>query len=162
MEAATQRQEISYHEYRVIAHLLRAHLKEHQNRLKAMIAFGDLVTRGDTFDIDVLEIVEGWEGTRFGRFSGPAELPLRGELRLYFLTPEVFENPVLIEDPEERRWVEDLLDRVRAGYEIITELPSGWVRSVLDRPEPRYSPLTPPPSGVVQFDDPYLLTRKGE
>src|SRR5207248_1895739 len=122
----------------------------------------DLVTRDDTFDIDLLEVVEGWEGKRFGEFAGSAQLPLRGRLRLYFLTPEVFRNPALIDDPEERRWVEDLLERMRAGYEIIMEIPPGWVRGVLDGQQPAYSTLTAPPSGSVQFEDPYRLTRRGE
>jgi hypothetical protein len=162
LEESRQRPEISYHEYRVIAHLLRAHVDEHKTRLKAMIAFGDLVTRGDTFDIDLLEIVEGWEGTRFGQFSGPAHLPLRGKLRLYFLTPEVFQDPALIDDPAERVWVQDLLDRVRDGYEIIMEIPTGWVRRVLEPRQRVYSTLTAPPSGSVVFGDPYRLTLYGE
>jgi len=57
MEPSTERAEISYHEYRVIAHLLRAHVAEHQNRLRAMIAFGDLITGANAFDIDLLEVV---------------------------------------------------------------------------------------------------------
>jgi len=161
MEPNILRPEISYHEYRVIAHLLRAHVAEHQNRFKAMIAFGDLVSRGDTFDIEILEIVEGWEGKRFGQFAGPAHLPLRGELRLYFLTPTEFENPAVIEPVAERQWVEDLLRRVRAGYEIVMEVPAGWVHGVLDRQEPAYAALTAPPSGSMEFGDPYKLSQKG-
>lgn len=162
MEQSTQRPKISYHEYRVIAHLLRAHVEEHQHRLKAMIAFGDLVTRGDTSDINLLEVVEGWQGKRFGQFSGPAHLPLRGQLRLHFLTPEVFGNPALIEEIAERRWVEYLLDRVRAGYEVIMETTPGWGRSVLDHQPPVDPTLTGPPSGFIEMGDPYNLTRKGE
>lgn len=159
MEQSTLRPEISYHEYRVIARLLRAHVDEHQNRLKAMIAFGDLVSRGDSFDIELLEIVQDWQGERFGQFSRSTDLPLRGDLRLYFLTPEVFTNPAVIKDAQERQWVEDLLNRVRAGYEIIMEIPAGWVRPVLDR-QAVDSTLTAPPSGSVQFTDPLRLTRK--
>jgi hypothetical protein len=148
---------ISYHEYRVIARLLRAHADEHQSRLRGMVAFGDLITRGDSFDIDILELVEGWDGARFARFSGPADPPLRGELRLYILTPEVFEDPALIEDHVERPWVEDLLARVRQGYEIIMEIPPGWVARVLNREEPVHASLTAPPSGSLELGDPYQV-----
>src|ERR1051326_3929802 len=108
MQENTERPEISYHEFRIIARLLQAHTEEYRDRLKAMIAFDDLVTRGDTFDIDLLEIIEGWNDRRFGEFARTADLPLRGRLRLYFLTPEEFESPAVIEEPEERKWVEDL------------------------------------------------------
>jgi len=162
MEGTVERLEIPYHEYRVIAHLLRAHVDEHGGRLKAMIAFGDQVVGGATYDIDLLEVVEGWEGKRYSEFSRSRHLPLRGTLRLYFLTPEVFENPSLIEDPDERQWVQSLLNRVRAAYEVIMDAPPGWVRGVLEPLAGVYSSLTAPPSGAVVFGDPYRLTRKGE
>jgi hypothetical protein len=157
MEPTASHPEIPYQEYRVIAHLLRAHVAQHGQHLQAMIAFGDLVTRGDTFDIDLLEIVEGWTGKRFGEFPGSIDLPLRGRLRLYFLTPEVFRDPERIEDREERQWVEDLLARVREGYEIIVEAPNGTASQVLHAPQGWISTFSGPPSGSVIFDDPYKL-----
>jgi hypothetical protein len=151
---------ISYHEYRVIAHLLRTHADEHQQRLKAMVAFGELVTRGDTVDIDLLEIVEGWHGKRYGVFSEAADLPLRGELRLYFLTPEEFRDPGVIPEAAERQWVEALLRRVRQGYEVIMEIPSGFARDVLEqRQGGAASP--PPPSGVTPSSNPLEFIRSG-
>jgi len=156
----TERREIPYEEYRVITHLLRRHLEQYQDRLRAMVAFGDLLTQWDEFDIDLLEIIEGWDDKRFGQFSGQADPALRGKLRLYFLTPEEFENPAVIQEPGERKWVEDLLERVRQGYEVVTESPPGWVRRGLERA--RFSStFTAPPSGSVEFTDPYTLTRKG-
>ena len=161
MPENTERHEISYHEYRVIARLLRAHVDEYPDRVKAMVAFGDLVTRGDTFDIDLLEIVSGWKDKRFGRFSRSEDLPLRGELRLYVLTPQEFEDPSVIQEPEERRWVVELLERVRRGYEVVMESPPGWAQQALDRNR-AYSTITPPPSGFIEDTDPFKLTRRGK
>jgi hypothetical protein len=156
----TERREIPYEEYRVITHILRRHLEQYQDRLRAMVAFGDLLTQWDEFDIDLLEIIEGWDDKRFGQFSGQADPALRGKLRLYFLTPEEFENPAVIQEPGERKWVEDLLERVRQGYEVMTESSPGWVRRGLERA--RFSStFTAPPSGSVEFTDPYTLNRKG-
>jgi hypothetical protein len=152
--------EISYHEYRTIAQLLQAHAAEHEDRLRAMIAFGDLVAVEGSVDIDLLEIVEGWQGKRLWPFSSTAELPLRGRLRLYFLTPEEFEDPAVIQDPEERKWVEDLLRDVRRGYEIIMDRAPGWVYGVLDRPRTS-STASAPPSGVGRSDNPLVLTPRG-
>jgi hypothetical protein len=161
MQENTERREIAYHEYRVIARLLRAHVDEYQDRVRAMVAFGDLVTSGDTFDIDLLEVVEGWEDRRFGRFSRSEDLPLRGELRLYFLTPQEFEDPSVIPEPEEQRWVVELLERVRRGYEVVMESPPGWARRVLDQIRV-YSTITAPPSGFLGDTDPFRLTRKAK
>ena len=161
MQENTERHEISYHEYRVIARLLRAHVDEYHDRVRAMVAFGELVTSGETFDIDLLEVVEGWEDRRFGRFSRSEDLPLRGELRLYFLTPEEFEDPSVIQEPEEQRWVVKLLDRVRRGYEVVMESPLGWAQRVLDQNRV-YPTITPPPSGFLGDTDPFRLTRKAK
>lgn len=157
---SVQAREIPYHEYRIITLLLRAHLVELRGRLKAAIAFGELLVQPDAFDIDLLEIVEGWEDKRFGQFADLPDPSPRGTLRLYFLTPEEFQNPRVIPDPEERQWVEELLNRVRQGYEVVTETDPGWVRRVLDRTE-GHSSLLAPPSGSVEFRDPYQLLQKG-
>lgn len=157
MTDSPPRQEITYHEYRVIARLLRVHVDAYGDRWKAAVAFGDLIARPNTYDIDLLEVIEGWDGPRLARFSGRADPPLRGELRLYILTPEVFENPALVEDRQERRWVEDLLARVREGYEVIVETSLGRVRQMLEPKPPRRPSLTAPPSGATELDDPYEL-----
>jgi hypothetical protein len=159
MQDSTELREISYHEYRIIARLLQAHVDQYGDRLKAMIAFGGLLTQWDVFDIDLLEVIQGWEGKRFGEFSAEADPALRGKLRLYFLTPEEFENPAIIGETEERKWVQELLERVRQGYRIITESPPEWAQRVLERA--RFaSTFTAPPSGSVEFADPYKLSNK--
>src|SRR5437879_2948813 len=120
MEPDKAAREIPYHEYRAIAQLLRAHADEHQGRLRAMIAFGDLVTR-ESVTIDLLEVVDGWKGKRLWPFSSTPELPLRGQLRLHVIATEEFEDPTVIQDPAERDWVSELLERVRSGYEVIMD-----------------------------------------
>ena len=123
---------IPYEEYKAIGELMRAHLKTHKGQLRAMIIFGDIVTKGNTFDIDLLEVVEGWQGLPFVTFTSSAELPLRGQLRLYFLTPEEFEHPDSLEDPLKKR----LIDRVSDGYDIIYEDPPVYAIDTLTRPKP--------------------------
>jgi len=115
--------DIPYTELRAITNLLRAHLESHESQMRAMIAFGPLVTRGNTYDIDLLEVVEGWTGPTSIAFSSTADLPLRGILRLNLLTPRQ------IEKPDEA--VRDILERVRLGYQVIYENPSGYAERAL-------------------------------
>jgi len=122
---------IPYDEYKAIGELLRAHLQTHEGQLRAMIAFGDLVTRGNTFDIDLLEVVEGWHGKTFVTFGSSEELPLRGQLRLYLLTPEEFEHPASLTEFSKQR----LMDRVREGYNVIYENPPVYAFDTLTRPQ---------------------------
>jgi hypothetical protein len=126
METAVR---IPYDEYRVITTLMHAHLQTHEGKLRAIIAFGDIVTKGNTFDIDLLEIVEDWQGQRSVVFASSAALPLRGQMRLYLITPEEFEQPENLADFSTR----SLLERVRAGYDVIYEDPSGYARDILAR-----------------------------
>jgi hypothetical protein len=144
---------IPYLEYRSIGTLLRAHVDSYGENLRAVVAFGELVTTGQTFDIDLLEVVDGWEGGRLGEFGTSADLPLRGRLRLHFLTPQEFEDPTVIADLAERDWVETLLKKVGQGYEIVMESPPGYARRVLEKSR-SVSTATPPPSGFVGSTDP--------
>jgi hypothetical protein len=147
---------IPYEERRAIGKLLDAHVAEYGDRLRAVVAFGDLVTLGRTFDIDLLEVVESWDGARDGRvgfFRSTSELPLRGELRLYFLSPEEFENPGVVPDEADRRWIEELLERVTRGFEVVLQIPPGYARRALERSH-ALSTLTSPPSGSVRSRDP--------
>jgi hypothetical protein len=82
--------DIPYQEYRSIAELVRAHVAKYNDKLRAVVAFGELLTTGGTFDIDLLEVIEGWQDKRLAVFSGLKELPLRGRLRLFLLTSEFF------------------------------------------------------------------------
>lgn len=118
---------IPYEEYKAIGELMHAHLRTHEGQLRAMVAFGDILTRGGTFDIDILEVVEDWQGETFVVFASSAELPLRGELRLCLVTPEEFEHPKGLRWSSQRR----LLDRVREGYDVIYEDPPGYARDIL-------------------------------
>lgn len=118
---------IPYDEYHAITTLMHAHLQTHEGRLRALIAFGDLVTRGGTLDIDLLEVVEGWQGQTSVAFASSAELPLRGQLRLHLLTPEEFERPENLKRFSKKR----LMDRVRAGYDVVYEDPPGYARNIL-------------------------------
>jgi hypothetical protein len=157
MEPNRELREIPYHEYLVIAQLLRAHLGEYGERLRAMIAFGNLLTTGNSAVIELLEVVEEWRDKRLWQFSSTEELPLRGQLRLYFLTPEEFEDPSVIQDAEERKWVEELLQRVRRGYEVIMGKDREWVSEVLDG-----SPtISSPPSGMGHSPSALALTPSG-
>ena len=110
---------IPYEEYKAINELVHAHLHTHNGKLRALIAFGEIVTRGGTFDIDLLEVVDGWEGQSSVTFSSSEALPLRGQLRLHLLTPEEFEESDGGMHLTEKR----LLERVREGYEIVYEAP---------------------------------------
>jgi hypothetical protein len=159
MEENNQAREVPYHEYQIIADLLRAHTDAHEGRLKAVVAFGDVVTRGASYDIDLLEIVEGWNGARVAEFDSTADLPLRGKLRLYFSSPEDFQDPKRIEDPTERQWVEDLIERVRARHEVIVQARPGLVEAMLARTGRGRSAYTAPPSGSVTYTNPFDLTR---
>ncbi len=122
---------IPYDEYRAIGELFRAHLKTHEKQLRAMIAFGPLVTRGGTFDIDLLEVVDGWKEPSVVTFRSTAALPLRGLLRLHILPTQDFEQPGRIRDAETRLLRNDIFARVQQGYEVIYENPFGSVAKVL-------------------------------
>ena len=118
---------IPYEEYKAITELMHAHVKTHEGRLRALVAFGNLVTRGDTFDIDLLEVVENWRGETRAVFGSSSALILRGQLRLHLLTPEEFEQP----ESNKNFARGQLLARVREGYEVIYEDPPGYARDVL-------------------------------
>ena len=123
METAVR---VPYDEYRAINTLMHAHLKTHEGKLRALVAFGEIVTRGGTYDIDLLEIVEEWQGPTSVAFASSAELPLRGQLRLHLLTPHEFEHSSKLSDEAKKR----LLDRVREGYDVIYEDPPGYARNI--------------------------------
>ena len=81
---------IPYQEYRAINELMGAHPQELKSNLKALVAFGEIVATGESQDINLLEIVAGWQGPRHVSYGSTTALPLRGRLHLYFLTPEEF------------------------------------------------------------------------
>src|SRR4051794_36394434 len=128
----THESNIPYEEYRAIAQLLRAHVDEHKGKLRAMVAFGELVTGGDTYDIDLPEVVEDWKGSHYFEFGSTADLPLRGKLRLYFLRPEELVDPSRTEPKKDIPWTRALLERVREGYQILVEIPAGSISRILN------------------------------
>ena len=122
----TEQNHIPYEEYKAITELMHAHLQTHKGKLRALVAFGEIVIRGGTFDIDLLEVVDGWQGPASVTFSSSQELPLRGQLRLHLLTPEEFEGKASKMHFTKKR----SLNRVREGYDIIYEDPPGYARNV--------------------------------
>lgn len=84
---------IPHQEYRASSELVNAHSPEIDGRLRALIVFGEIVAIGDSDDLNLLEVVEGWAGARHISYGSTAVLPLRGRLNLYFLVPEEFEQP---------------------------------------------------------------------
>ena len=122
---------IPYDEYRAIGEIFRAHLTTHEEQLRAVVAFGPLVTQGGTLDIDLLEIVDGWKEPSAVTFRSTASLPLRGLLRLYIFSTQDFEQPSRIKDAETRLLRNDIFARVQQGYEVIYENPFGSVAKVL-------------------------------
>ena len=124
---------IPYDEYRAIGELFRAHLKTHEKQIRAVVAFGPLVTRGDTYDIDLLEVVDDWGGPPFVAFSSSAALPLRGLLRLNVLSTKEFENQQEVNRFSTKPQKSGLFDRLQQGHEVIYENPFGFVARVLSQ-----------------------------
>ena len=147
--------DIPYPEYHAIVELATAHSTQEKD-IKAVIAFGDLLTRGNTFDIDLLEIAVGWAGPGIVEFASSAALPLRGTLRLHLISVEEFEHPERIQKADQKRWVVDLLTRVRQGFEAILERPSGYASERL-RTETISQMAYPPSSGTATGYDPLNL-----
>src|SRR5579862_7340481 len=119
MSNTAVRPEISYFEYSAINELAHAHFKELGKKLRATIVYGDIVTIGGTYDINLLEVVENWNGPRTVEYASNFSLPLRGQLFVSFLSTSEFENWQDIQDAKVRLWVQELLLRVLRGYEIV-------------------------------------------
>ena len=119
--------EIPYWEYRIINEVVHGHIQEFQDALIAVIAFGPLKTSGDTRDIDLLEVIENWQGPRQFQAESSATLTMRGKLYLNVLSLDDFQLDSVPRSPE----VEELIGRVLEGYEIIYERSTGFARDVL-------------------------------
>lgn len=148
---------IPYDEYKAIAALIADHRQVHGVRLRAVVVFGRMVADGQSRDIEVLEVVEGWSGLRFAEFGSTPALPLRGLLHLYFLTPEEFKTP----RPDTlagTSWSSaDLLERVLPAYAILFEQPLGYAAEILERLEDR--PLAARQSEQEPDSDPFTFVR---
>ena len=125
MAIPTELHEIPYSEYNVINELVHSHRRELGQKLRAIIAFGALKTEGSTYDIELLEVVDEWQGQSKMQFGSSLDLPMRGRLYLHFMSSVQFEsaNP-----PAE---VSDVLTRVLQGYEVIYQVPAGYARERL-------------------------------
>ena len=119
---------IPYFEYKVINDLVHSHMKEFKSNLRAVIAFGALKTTGETYDIELLEVVDVWEGQAQFQSGSSASLPMRGKLYLDFLPSAEFERVAEGDETEETR---RLIRRVLGGYEIVYETPAGYAREIL-------------------------------
>jgi len=138
----TEIHRIPYTEYKAIGTLAHAHFDAHKENLRTIVAFGALVTAGNTYDIDLLEVVDGWRGASLVEFTSTAELPLRGRLRLYLLSSEDFETPYEIIDTEQKQWVIDLIKQVYEGYDVIMQSPPSYATHILEQKLPPAPPLT--------------------
>ena len=138
---------ISYLEYRVIGKLMTAHPPSLNDSLRALIVFGTLVATGESYDINLLEVIENWQGPRHQSYGSTPALPLRGRLNLYFLSPEEFEHPTAA--------VLDLLKRVESAYAILREHPYEYAYRVMSQldifPEPDGFDAEMMPSDPLSF-----------
>ncbi len=126
---------IPYTEWGVITELLRKHPEIHRDKLRALLVFGSLVSTGGPYNINLLEVVQDWEGPRHVRFTSTSALPLRGRLDLYFLRPEEFENPTSACLPGEHWSSADLLMQVRNAYAIMLENPINYASEMMEQYE---------------------------
>ncbi len=117
---------ISYFEYKAINELMHSHSAEFGRDLRTIVVFGPLLTGQETFDIDLLEVVDNWQGPQTMTFDSTPSLPLRGTLRLHFLSSAAFENLMSQKD-------QSLLNLLRDGYHVVYEVPAGYARSILVR-----------------------------
>ena len=115
---------IPYFELKVINELMHSHVEEFGDTLRAIIAFGPLVTGQDTFDIELLEVVDQWQGPERLPFGSTSSLPLRGRLVLNFLSTDGFESLL-------RRESQDMVRALGEGYKVIYEVPAGYVHHIL-------------------------------
>jgi hypothetical protein len=145
---------IPHTEYQSINQLIDAHRKFYGEKLRAVVVFGGILTHGDTYDIDLLEVVEEWTGDRVAEFENTAQLPLRGKLRLYFLNPEEFTSLESLHDEAMRHWITQLLDRAKEGYQILFQKPPLFADSVLASAL-RPPTLAAPGSGIIHMSDPF-------
>ena len=134
---------VPYTEYRAIGELLRAHLTTHEKQLRALAAFGPIVTRGGTFDVDLLEIVDDWGEPRSVTFGSTPELPLRGLLRLNVVSTKDFEKPNQVKGTDTKRLLDETIARLQQGYEVIYENPFGFIEHGLRRADEAATGINP-------------------
>lgn len=124
---------IPAYDFHAINVTIQARIKAYGDALRAYIVFGQLVETGLSNTIEILEVIEGWEGPRRASFASTPELPLSGRLTIYFLRPEEFERPTSDLLFGETFSSYELLNRVERAYTILTEKPMNYAWNVMER-----------------------------
>jgi len=127
----TKKESQTNFEYPVVNELIASHRKIHKDKFIAAVLYGPLAMGESTGDIDILEIVEGWEKAEVNpdaiEFGVAQALLQRGKLRLLLLAPEELErlaeqfHPVIVGMAEYHKvyfdkrgnYVEKLLSEVK-------------------------------------------------
>lgn len=122
---------IPYQEYRAIGKLMDAHPSILNGNLRALIAFGEIVATGESYDIHLLEVILNWQGPRYVSYASTEALPLRGRLNLYFLTPEEFEHPTTSLSSGQTVSSLELMRQVKQAYAILLESPYDYAQQVM-------------------------------
>jgi hypothetical protein len=91
-----------------------------------MLVFGPILSAEHTRDLQILEVIEGWKGPRRVALSSSPDLPLRGRLTFYFLTPEEFERPDSELLPDIGISARQLMYDVEKAYAIVYETPEDY------------------------------------
>ena len=150
---------IPYREFDALAKLIEAHLRDEKNNLRAAIAFGDILTDETSHDIDLLEVFDTWQGMPYAEFDSSSALPLRGKLRLYFLSSEEFENPNSIKDEARKNWTKELLRIVRQAREVIISSPLNYVEAALSSVKHLTFDAPKPAPNLAPIVNPYKLSQ---
>lgn len=149
--------EIPYFEHKVINELMHAHRDEYGKALRAIVVFGKLKTVGGTFDIELLEVVDDWQGPARFQSESSAALPMRGKVYFHFLSTADFER-FGAQDVSLSAEAREVLEQVLKGYEVIYQVPAGYAREMFQQAQAAHKAQ----SGGVFLSDPRrpsLLTR---
>ena len=133
MELKPELHKIPYFEFRTINQLVHAHSDELGKALRIVIVFGDLITMGKTFDIELLEVIDDWNGPDSFYASSSDELPMRGKVFFHILSTMQFEEAMQKGTIGSESRISALIERVFEGYEVVYEVPSGFFREELNR-----------------------------
>ena len=94
---------------------MHTHSDEMGKDLRAVIVFGDLITVGETFNIELLEVIDTWTGPDSFYASSSAEVPMRGKVFFHFLSTLQFEDGIKKGNAASNARTITLIERVREG-----------------------------------------------
>ncbi|HEY3330701.1 MAG TPA: hypothetical protein VGK19_11805 [Capsulimonadaceae bacterium] len=114
------------YENNAIVKLTAEHSQALGDKLRAVVVFGPLLSDNGSLNIDMLEVVDDWDGPGAVSFASTNELPLRGDLTIYFVKRQDIEDPHGIEDASHKNWLIDILDEVRKAYMVVVDYPMGY------------------------------------